>query len=121
MKKGIVLRTTNKDNKKSFSGNSESYKRGEHPNSQSNLTPYEKGESGNPNGRPQKFSRLKDELNEVGDEELWTSEPEFPFDKPKTLIGTRREIVLRKIWNMAQCGDMTYITILERLGCLNKK
>ena len=113
------MRTTNKDNKKSFSGNSESYKRGEHPNSQSNLTPYEKGESGNPNGRPQRFSQLKDVFNKIGDIELWGGGDEI-FGIPNRLIGTKRDMVHRKIWEKAEGGDMQCIMILERLGCLDE-
>ena len=108
-------------NNDSISTNSENYKRGEHPNSQANLKPFEKGVSGNPLGRPQRFMQLRDVLNEIGDEEIWTPEPEFSFDEPSKLIGTRRDIVLIKIWEKAQEGDMQYIMILERLGCLDEK
>ena len=38
--------------------------RGKHPNSQANLKPFEKGESGNPSGRTKAFSGIKDELKE---------------------------------------------------------
>ena len=36
--------------------------RGKHPNSQDNLKPFKKGESGNPSGRTKAFSGLKDDL-----------------------------------------------------------
>ena len=36
--------------------------RGKHPNSQKNLKPFGKGESGNPSGRTKSFSGLKDDL-----------------------------------------------------------
>mgnify|MGYP000421554984 CR=1 FL=1 len=42
------------------------YKRGEHPNSQSNLQPFEKGISGNPSGRPYKYENLKKALDVYG-------------------------------------------------------
>ena len=38
------------------------YGRGKHPNSQSNLQPFEKGTSGNPDGRPSKLEQLKKEI-----------------------------------------------------------
>ena len=67
-KKNGQNRHKESQNDDSLSANSENYKRGEHPNSQSNLTPFEKGVSGNPLGRPQRFSQLRDVLNEIGDE-----------------------------------------------------
>ena len=119
-KKNGQSRHKESPNDDSLSANSENYKRGEHPNSKSNLTPFEKGVSGNPLGRPQRFSQLRDVLNEIGDEEIWTPEPDFGFDEPSKLIGTRRDIVLIKIWEKAQGGDMQCIMILERLGCLDE-
>ena len=38
--------------------------RGKHPNSQANLQPFEKGQSGNPSGRTKAYSGIKDELKE---------------------------------------------------------
>ena len=42
------------------------------------------------------------------------------FGIPNRLIGTKREMVHRKIWDKAQEGDMQCIMILERLGCLDE-
>jgi len=43
------------------------YKRGEHPKSQANLQPFEKGISGNPGGRSLKYEQLKKALNRIGE------------------------------------------------------
>ena len=52
--------TTNKQKTDDqITANSDRVKRGEHPNSKSNLNPYEKGVSGNPSGRPSKYENLK--------------------------------------------------------------
>ena len=42
--------------------------RGKHPNSRENLEPFEKGVSGNPDGRPMKYVKLKNALQRVGKE-----------------------------------------------------
>ena len=100
----------------SFTGNTEieenNYKRGEHPNSQSNLTPFPKGISGNPLGRPTKFENLKMALNELGDEET--------LDYKNNSKGTRREQVLKTIWKEAIRGDLKYVQLLGWLGCLDE-
>ena len=47
------LSTNNRDNQDEYSLVTEKMDtRGTHPNSQANLKPFEKGESGNPSGRP---------------------------------------------------------------------
>ena len=101
------------------SGNSEyeeedkrsKFKRGEHPNSLSNLTPFEKGISGNPLGRPYKFEKLRAILNEVGNEQTYNFRNEEQ--------GTRRERVWKKVWDQAIRGDMKFIQLLANFGCLD--
>ena len=99
--------------------------RGTHPNSQKNLKPFEKGESGNPSGRTKAFSNIKDELKELASEEIWRKvEVSDGFDidfsqYEDRLIGTRKEIVFNVIWELAQKGDKWAIELLERLGCLD--
>jgi len=43
------------------------YKRGEHPKSQANLQPFEKGISGNPGGRSFRYEQLKKALIKYGE------------------------------------------------------
>ena len=104
------------DNTHDISTNNEpeevQYERGKHPNSQSNLKPYPKGVSGNPLGRKGQFDRIKDMLDKYGDEEThnWNGESK----------GTKREQVLKGIWGEAISGDMRYVQLLAKLGCLDE-
>jgi hypothetical protein len=118
-----VINMTNRQNAQISevisSGNSEyeeedkrsKFKRGEHPNSLSNLTPFEKGISGNPLGRPYKFEKLRAILNEVGNEQTYNFRNEEQ--------GTRRERVWKKVWDQAIRGDMKFIQLLANFGCLD--
>ena len=95
----------------SFTQNSETDGRGKHPNSQANLTPFEKGVSGNPSGRPFKYVNLAKALDRVG-----TLPPyDFDFAPPDLRIA-----VLHKIWHRASEGSIQHIKILAELGCLDE-
>ena len=102
-----------KDN--SFTKNSETdYERGKHPNSLKAIQKhqYPKGVSGNVLGRPKTFEKLGKALKSKADEIVtnWRKEP----------IGTRREQVLKRIWDDAESGDMKKIQLLAWLGCLDE-
>jgi len=87
------------------------YKRGEHPKSQANLQPFEKGISGNPGGRSYKYEQLKKALNRIGElsPDSWRSND------------TYKDSVLERIWYEANGGSLGHIKILAELGCLDEE
>lgn len=87
--------------------------RGKHPNSKANLKPWEKGVSGNPDGRPHKFVKMGKALKRFGSKSI---------DKWDIGISTEtnyKDEVLFQIWNKASKGSISHITILAELGCLD--
>ena len=88
------------------------HEHGKHPNSLKNLQKWEKGETGNPIGRPFKYSKIKKELMEIGKEITLDY-----HDKPQ---GTRKEQVLQKIWDRAIRGDIQFVKILIFLGAFDE-
>jgi len=91
--------------------------RGKHPNSQANLKPYPKGVSGNPEGRKGAFEVLTDALNGLGDEMTYVRDYDEEWGALKE-NGTNREKVLETIWSKAKDGNLKFIEILAKLGCL---
>ena len=92
--------------------------RGKHPNSQANLKPFPKGVSGNPEGRQGAFTELYQALNELGDKMNYKRDWDNIMEE-WVENGTNREHVLETIWNKAKDGDMKFIELLAKLGCLN--
>ena len=91
------------------------HKLGKNHNSTKNLKPFEKGESGNPGGRPVKFANMKKALDRWGKEEV-----AFDFwDLPPIDAKTMKDQVHWRIWQKATHGDNKYIEILAQLGCLD--
>ena len=86
---------------------------GKHPNSQKALKKHQfpKGVSGNIMGRRPNFENLKEGLSKLADEEVKNYS-----DK---VLGTRKELVLKRIWTDAQNGDIKKIQLLAWLGCLD--
>ena len=91
----------------------EEYDWGKHPNSVKALKKHQfpKGVSGNQLGRPKNFDGLGKALKKMQDEIVtdWRKEP----------LGTRRELVLERIWRDAQDGDFKKIQLLAWLRCLD--
>ena len=98
------------NDKTSLNNNEDEHEHGKHPNSLKNLTPYPKGVSGNLAGRRPNYTKLKEELSKLGDEII-----DDYYGKP---LGTRRQVVLKRIWDDAQKGDMKKIQLLAWLGSL---
>ena len=89
--------------------------RGKHPNSQKNLKPFKKGQSGNPSGKPTKFANLKGALDRWSDD---TSVADF-LGEPPSHATTMKERVHWRIWYKATQGDTKCIEILAQIGCLD--
>ena len=96
--------------------NKERYKRGKHPNSQANLQPFERGISGNPGGRPTKYTGLKKALDKFADKKV----PAWDVLSLDDGSENFKEAVLREIWNEARSGSISHIKILAELGCLDE-
>ena len=95
----------------------EKHEQGKHPNSLANLRPFQKGVSGNPGGRANKYAKLKKALDRWGNEEM----PYDFWDMPPDDANTMKEQVLYKIWDKARHGNLRCMEILAQLGCLDDK
>ena len=94
--------------KENITANNETDGRGKNPKSLANLTPFPKGTSGNPDGRPGKYVKLAKALKAYGENpsEGWMNT-------------TNKETVLERIWFEAGMGNIQHIKILAELGCLD--
>ena len=110
----LAQKTGGKQEESSFK-KEKKHEHGKHPNSINNLKPYEKGQTGNPGGRPVKFAKMKVALDRWGKEEH-----AFDFwDCPPSLAKTMKDQVHWRIWYKAIHGDNRCIEILAQLGCLD--
>ena len=95
------------------------FKRGNHPNSRANLQPFPKGVSGNPLGRPHKYTKLAESLSKLGSnkvfEEKWNGSEYETIETDKTW----KENVLETVWAKARMGDIKFVQLLAYLGCLD--
>jgi hypothetical protein len=91
------------------------YERGKHPNSQANLEPYEKGISGNPDGRPKKYLKLKKALDRIG------KEKKNAWDISGMDKDNYKDEVTERIWYEASKGSVAHIRMLAELGCLDEE
>ena len=100
-----------KDNTTNSKETDTTYAQGTHPHSQANLRPWKPKQSGNPLGRPS-HTKLRNMLKEIGDEMVLDY-----HGKPK---GTRKELVLKTVWDKAIKGkNIKYIQLLIWLGVLD--
>ena len=94
--------------------------RGTHPNS---LKAIEKGESGNIGGRPKKHEKLTKSLAVLRDKVITEYRTQLDImledDNVEVKLGTNKELVLKKIWELARNGDKQMIHLLVELGLLN--
>ena len=89
--------------------------RGTHPKSLANLTPFEKGVSGNPDGRPHKYVGLKKALDKFATRKVSVWD-DLLHDSTELNM---KDAVLHRIWKEAKGGSIQHIHILANLGCLD--
>ena len=98
---------------------SDSRERGTHPNSLNNLKKFEKGQSGNLLGGGVKYQKLAKALKSKADYVT----PHIDWREQILDEGndsrTNKEKVIDKIWNEAQEGNIKYVELLAKLGCLD--
>ena len=104
---------TSKESENSTSNSEVEYEWGKHPNSQKAVKKHQfkKGQVANPLGRKPQFEKLKENLISMADE--------IQYNYSNEPIGTRKELVLERIWHDARHGDMKKIQLLAWLGCLD--
>ena len=92
----------------------EEFEWGKHPNSLKAIKKHQfkVGKSGNPLGRKPSFDALAKRLKAMGEVEVtdWRGEE---------ILGTKKELVLNRIWKDAMSGDYKKIKLLCWLGCLD--
>lgn len=71
----------------------------------SGLTPFEKGQTGNPNGRPKGRRNLSTILQEMLDEDIEVTEKDGTKTKKKFA-----DVIVRKLLRKANDGDLRAIT-----------
>ena len=114
-----MLRKVDKNDENISAFSDSEYNRGEHPNSLKNLKPFPKGVSGNPLGRPHKYTKLAESLSKLGSnkvfEEKWNGSEYETIETDKTW----KENVLETVWAKARTGDIKFVQLLAYLGCLD--
>lgn len=99
--------------------------RGTHPNSLKAIEKHQfkKGESGNIGGRPKKHEKLTKSLSVLRDKVITEYRTQLDImledDNVEVKLGTNKELVLDKIWELARNGDKQMIHLLVELGLLN--
>ena len=98
-----------------------------HPNSLKAIEPhqYQKGESGNTNGRPKKYLKFSKSLSKVRNQvikemqEVDILEDISMTDYKEVELGSNKDLVINKIWELAREGDKQMILLLAEIGALD--
>ena len=98
-----------------------------HPNSLKAIEPhqYQKGESGNTNGRPKKYLKFSKSLSKVRKQvikemqEVDILEDISMTDYKEVELGSNKDLVINKIWELAREGDKQMILLLAEIGALD--
>ena len=105
--------------------------REQHPNSLKAIEPHQfkKGESGNTGGRPKKYYKFSKSLSKVINRiitemrklphPLDEFEP-FKEEYEEYDLGTNKDLVIAKIWELARNGDKQIILLLAEIGALDE-
>ena len=105
--------------------------REQHPNSLKAIEPHQfkKGESGNTGGRPKKYYKFSKSLSKVRNRiitemrklphPLDEFEP-FKEEYEEYDLGTNKDLVIAKIWELARNGDKQMILLLAEIGALDE-
>ena len=109
---------------KAIAKNSE---RGKHPNSLRAIEEhqYQKGVSGNLGGRPKKYFKFTKSLSKVKEQVIKEMQEvdileDISFkDYKEVELGTNKELVIDKIWELARGGNEKMIFLLVELGLLD--
>ncbi len=92
----------------------EEFEWGKHPNSLKAIKKHQwkPNQSGNPLGRKPSFDALAKQLKKMGEEEVldW---------RGQEVQGTKKQLVLERIWKDAMSGNYKMIKLLCWLGCLD--
>ena len=98
-----------------------------HTNSLKAIEPhqYQKGESGNTNGRPKKYLKFSKSLSKVRNQvikemqEVDILEDISMTDYKEVELGSNKDLVINKIWELAREGDKQMILLLAEIGALD--
>ena len=98
-----------------------------HPNSLKAIEQYQyqKGESGNVGGRPKKYQKFSKSLAKVRNKvikelkEIDILEDISMTEFKEIELGSNKDLVIDKIWELAREGDKQMILLLVELGLLD--